>query len=470
MRQTEHTSPSHTPRLRHLALAGLSLFLVLTGVGCKGGDKVIESLPQVSLTYWTVWDETSDWTDVIAAYRQQHPNVSITMRKVAYENYRQELIEAWARDEGPDLFSVPNTAVGSYEDFITPLPETIKLPTLVTSGGCSKNIRVASEAKATLKAERLDDTFVPVVADDVVRANSIYGLPMSVDTLALYYNKDLLNAGNVVAPPTTWQQLTDMVDTTKGALTREASGTFLQSGVALGTATNVNRATDILATLMMQSGAEMTDPTGSAATFHQSSRTDETLTPGLSALSFYTAFANPTKVTYSWNDEQPEAQEAFASGHVAFFLGYAYQEPILKRLNPKLSFGIAPLPQIAEDGPNISYANYWVETVAKKSKNADVAWDFLLFATSPSQTATYLNATERPTALRQFIEQQKADLTLGAFANQLLLAKTWYHGTDDLAMEDALKEAITATLGGNDPQAALTLAAQKVQATLTKPK
>src|SRR3989338_2212338 len=146
------TPSASLPRV-HKILFVTTIFaaFLLFGFGCKGGQRVVESLPKIELEYWTVWDEPDDYNDLIAAYREIHPNVFITVRKLSFDDYRTRLLEAWARNEGPDLFSIPNTSIGRYRDLITPLPETIQLPTLVVSGGCSKDIRVVEKPKETIR-------------------------------------------------------------------------------------------------------------------------------------------------------------------------------------------------------------------------------------------------------------------------------------------------------------------------------
>ncbi len=458
-------------RRQHLLLLGSTIaLLAIFGFGCKGGQRVIESLPQIELNYWTAWDEPDTFNDIITAYRQLHPNIRVTVRKLKFEEYERDLLQGWARDAGPDIFSVPNTGVGKYLDFITPMPKTVQLPTLRVSGGCSKDIRIVKENKPTLIPERFDETFLPVVADDVIVDNQIYGLPLATDTLALFYNKDLLTAAKIIAPPKTWQEFVDMVDSSKTNLTKEEGGEIIQSGAALGTAENVNRSVDILSALMMQSGAQMVDASGTAVTFNLASTVNKEFNPGFSALTFYTSFANPVRVTYSWNDKQSVAQEAFAAGKVAFFVGYSYQINLIRLQNPQLNFGVAPLPQIALNGPESNYANYWVETVAKKTQYANEAWDFLLFATEEKQVKGYLEKTHKPTALKSLLATQHGDLDLGVFADQLLAAKSWYHGYDYSTMETAMKEMITSINSGKSVNEALALAAEKIQQTLVKPR
>ena len=114
----------------------------------------------------------------------------------------------------------------------------------------------------------------------------------------------------------------------------------------------------------------------------------------------------------------------FTEGKLAMMFGYAYYLPTIKAKGPKLKFTIAPLPQIENSQQQINFANYWVETVLKKSKNTDSAWDFLQFATRAENVKSYLDNTKKPTALRSLIEEQLEDEDVDVFAGQLLTAKS----------------------------------------------
>lgn len=459
---------------RLFLLAATFILLVSVGVGCKN-TKSVASLPSVNLTYWTVWDEPDDFQSAITTYRASHPNVTITVRKMSLGDYEQQLVQAWARDEGPDIFSIPNAGIGKYRDLISPLPAKLTLPAQVAvRSGCQKSTKIINQSTTAIQPGELDSTFVPVVASDVVFNNQIYGLPLATDTLTLLYNKDLLNAAKIVAPPRTWQELVDMVDSSKTTLTREENGDIVQSGIALGTAENIARAPDILSLLMVQSGAQMVDSSGATITFQGAATQNDQTAPGVAALNFYTSFANPQRVTYSWNEKQTDAQQEFAAGKVAFFVGYKYQLDAIRQQNPSLNVGIAPLPQITADAPQADYANYWVETVAKRSKFASDAWSFLLHETTGKtqngyQVVDYLQKTKKPSALRALITAQKDELDLKYYVDALLVARTWYHGYDYLAMESALRELIRSVNSGATPADALNIASQKVQATLKKP-
>jgi ABC-type glycerol-3-phosphate transport system substrate-binding protein len=253
------------------------------------------------------------------------------------------------------------------------------------------------------------------------------------------------------------------------AVTRfDGIGTIIQSGAAIGAADNVDRSPDILQLLMMQNGAAMTDADG-VASFDEypPELVGRPLPPGAEALVFYTDFANPEKEVYSWNDKMPNSLDAFVSGKTAYFFGYAYHLPVIRQLNRNLNFGIAPMPQIAGN-PDVNIANYWIETVSNKTAHPDEAWEFVQFVTNAQNAPTYLNATNKPTARRGLVSSQLEDLDMSVFASQVPSARSWYHGTDAPAMEEAFRTMIRQYLSGDDedPANVVRIGATKVNQTI----
>ena len=57
----------------------------------------------------------------------------------------------------------------------------------------------------------LRETFVDTAVADSVINNKIFGLPLSFDSLLLYYNRDLLNVADIPTPPLTWSEFSEAV-------------------------------------------------------------------------------------------------------------------------------------------------------------------------------------------------------------------------------------------------------------------
>lgn len=408
------------------------LFLTFTLTACGKNDD-IDTTP-VKLTWWRVWDTSDTFSKVISNYQTEHPQISIAYKKLRYEEYEPMLLEAWAEDRGPDIFSVPFMWLSKYQSKIVPLPEMTRIPTKIVSGPSWKlEEKFINPVTLGLTPEEIKTAWVPTVYDDIIIDGKIWGLPLGVDTLVLFYNRDLLDRAKIVYPPKTWLEFKDQV---KKLTLIDTESNIIQAGVALGTSANVVRSTDILSLLMMQNGVEMPN-------FNLSSKFESSYFPGQEALKFYLSFADPTKEVYTWNEQMPDSLEAFIQGKSAFFFGYSYHLPMIQARAPKINFELAPMPQISSIGGELNYANYWVEVVAKKSPHQNEAWNFVQFATTQSRVDSHLEVAKKPTALRALISEQEKDYDLRIFVDQLLTAKTWYHGKDFNRVEDIFQEMIT---------------------------
>ncbi len=450
-------------------LALLMIFILSSGFGCKTTDKKTkEGLKPITLTYWRVFDDSDAFNEIITKYKTLHPNVTINYKKLRLEEYESELINALAEDRGPDIFSIHNTWIKKYQSKLTPMPETITLVYPVTTGTIKKEVVYQSKITKSITNKEIKDNFVDVVGRDVILSDGkVYGLPLSVDTLAMYYNRDLLNNAGISKIPSYWNRefLKDVSKLTK----QGEKNALIQSGAALGGSSNINRYSDILAAIMMQSGATIIDDSGKVLFNTSAGYGSANYSPATDALRFYVDFADQTKESYSWNNSLPNSLDMFISGNLGIMFAYSYDLATIKAQAPKLNFSIANFPQIEGNPPtNINLANYWVESVSKKSPNADVAWDFVQFITKEEQAKIYLEKTNRPTALRSLIETQKNDEEIGIFASQVLTAKSWYQGKNVKAAEDAIAEMINNALivPSDKLQKVLNTAATKIQQTI----
>lgn len=368
-----------------------------------------------TLEFWSVFDDSDVFDSLIAQYKEISPSITINYSKKNIVSYEQDLVNALATGRGPDIFSIHNTWLPKHITKLAPAAETL------------------------ISAKRFSELFVDVAYKDFVDEGAIYALPLTVDTLALFYNKDLFNSAGIAMPPQTWAEFNSAVE----KLTqRDNKNNILKSGAALGTAKNINRSTDILMALMLQSGATMISADRNTATFDQSvSAQGGSFNPGRQALIFYTNFASPGLKVYTWNQYQNYSIDAFVEGKVAMILSYNYQLPLIKARAAHLEMGVAPLPQISSTSKKVTFANYWAQAVGRGSKNQVEAWKFLAWLSSPEISRQYLELTEKPAARRDLIEEQKSDANLGVFAQQALTAESWWE-KDNLAIEGIFADMI----------------------------
>ncbi len=398
---------------------GLVVIVVVAVIWLNPFKKAAPAL--VSLEFWSVFDDSDVYQPLILKYRQFYPNVTINYYKKNIVSYEKELVDALAAGRGPDIFSIHNAWLPKHKDKLVPAPAT-----LITSA-------------------RFNEVFVDVAGQDLIDANKIYAFPLSVDSLALFYNKDLFNSAGLSSAPKTWSEFNSAVaNLTK----RDAKNNILQAGAALGTAKNINRSMDILMALMLQSGAKMVSDDKSTASFDQNLvSSGASFNPGKQALVFYTNFANPSLKVYTWNSLQHYSIDAFVEGQAAMMLSYAYQVPLIRARAPHLDFGVAALPQISENSKKVTFANYWAQAVNQGSANQAEAWQFVAWLASQENSREYFNATKKPVARRDLIDEQKSDADIGIFAQQSLYAKSWWE-IDNLTIEGIFADMIESVVGG----------------------
>ncbi|MFH1207658.1 MAG: hypothetical protein V1668_03570 [Patescibacteria group bacterium] len=457
-------------RRHQKGISKLFILIILGGIALVIGGVVFiifgpKGAPDpkpVSLAIWGVWDESTDLAPMTNAYSQAHPYVKITYVKKRLEEYPDALLNGWATDTGPDIFVINNTWINKYgSEFIAPMPKSTTVYTYTTKKTLFKtDTKITATPTASITTADIKRNYVTAVYDDVIFDGKIYGLPLSVNTLVMYYNRDLLSQAHIVNPPKTWVEFANILP--KITLLDDQNN-IVRGGAALGTYDNIPGANDIATILMMQNGTVMAS--GSKITLGASATGDPAYVPGVQALRFYTDFASPNKTVYTWNKDMPNALDYFAAGKLAFFFGYKYQEADIKAKSRGIDYAIAPLPQVNLEN-EVNFANYSVFTVSKKTKNSAVAWNFIQFANDKKLNAAYTKTTSQTSALRAVLNDQISDPDLGILAQQALTATSWYHGRDPESAAAAFREMIqTASADPNDIKKALDAAAVKIQQT-----
>jgi len=453
--------------------------LLISGCGCKPKNPHQYDL---SLEIWGPFDSQDALRASFDNYKKINPNIfDIEYKVIPVDNYKKELVDALASGQGPDIFLIHNDWLPSFKDKLVNAPQS---PLIINE-------------------QKFRNNFVDVAIADFIDQGKIYAAPLSVNSLALYYNKNLFNQAGLVSPPKTWNEFTQNVQ----KLTKiNAFNEITQSGAAIGTAYNINRSTDILNLLMLQNNTNMVDDGGRINFDKAISINGKIIFPGKNALNFYTQFANTGSLNYTWNSRMHYSIDAFSEGTTAMMFNYSWHVKTIADKAPKLNFAVANVPQL-ENSPKINYANYWGYAVAKNKITQSVgdrnsrsaptisneirmkeAWEFLTYLTTKpdgtfkvssnkpglGKTANpnfdpakdYLEKTKEPAARRDIIEIQKNDPEIGVFATGNLIAKNWKESNPD-TIEGIFAQMIDqinkgqATVGE-----ALKSAAQRVQ-TLT---
>ncbi len=416
----------------------------------------VKGATKITLEFWGLWDNTDDWQEIIDRYQEKKHyfegkefEVKINYFKKTPATYEQDLREAFEKNRAPDIFMVHQNWLPRYLDHLEPLP----------------NDNISQENYQLVSYENLVEDYPSQLINDVIylfpsreglgvgnkppntpstlsqeRSNyQIYALPLYSDSLALFYNKDIFEKAEIEAPPATWKEFKEVIK----KLTRlDRKGNFIQAGAAIGGGQNINRSGDLLALLIMQSGAEVINRNLEVDINKEMAiKTSEGSVKreaGKAAIKFYTDFADSDSEFYTWNGEQKNSIDAFANGEAAMMFNYQYQTKNLLVKNPELNYGIAPMIQIENSVP-INFSNYWLPAV-KKNKASDtfkgverLAWNFLSFASQPENVKLYLESTGKAAARKDLIaEQIKSNNHTGIFASQTTSARSFYRPDDQI--------------------------------------
>lgn len=399
----------------------------------------------VELVWWKTFEDSANLEELIQGYQATHKTVTIKYVKKDVATYEQDLVNAIASGNGPDIFTIHNDWLPKHADKLSPAPA------------------------ALLTERQYRETFVDVASDDFIKEGKIYAMPLALDVLALYYNKDILHSVGISEAAKTWPELvTHVQKITK----QDSTGAFTRSGISMGTSGNVNRAADILLLLMLQNGTDFYSDNYQAAKFDQTQSTpaEPNFNPGATALEFYTQFANPGKKTYTWNSRTDNSVDAFSQGKLAMLISYSYLRPMILDKAPTLNWGVAPVPQVDATGLKVNYANYWGEGVSKAASKAKqaAAWDFLKYAVQKDNLTKYYAKHKQVAVRKDMLPGQYPDLEIGVFAENALTAKSVFK-TDAAVFEGIIGKAIDdVVLRNMDPDEAIRNAAQQVSITLRK--
>lgn len=389
-------------------ITGLVVVVVtLMVLGVIPGLKESNKAPEVagSVLLWTVGPETLEydraWKELIASFNGKYPAVKVTRENfTTLSEYERALAASFGSKETPDVFMVENVAMPRYENKLVPAPASV------------------------FTLDRLRVLFPKIVETDFAREGKIYGLPLSIDTLALVYNREMLDQA-AVAVPKSWEAFASTVP----ALTVSDVNGISIAGAALGGSdTNIPTAVDILQLMMIQNGTKMVDDGLSRAVFS---------TPeGDSALQFYSSFSDRTSEHYTWNESMPNARDFFAEEKVGMLIDYRSSVKALETKNRFLDIGVSEVPapeSLVSQNRGTSFARYLSFVVSGQSKNPSVAWVFVSSITADEGLAKkFTTAVGEPPALRSLALAGKNDPELGVFSRQTLTASTWYQADNDL--------------------------------------
>lgn len=199
-------------------------------------------------------------------------------------------------------------------------------------------------------------------------ADGLYGYPIAVDPLMMYWNRDIFATEGYLEAPRTWENLVNTIF--PDLIKRDFDRTIQRSVVAMGEYGNVRNAFGIISSLVIQGGSSLVteNARGEYVVKLQSSDSGEG-DPLRAAADFYTRFSRPSNTLYSWNRSLGEDRQQFVAEDLAMYFGYASEGKQIERANPNLNFDIAEIPQGASATTRRTYGKFYALSLLKSSQN-----------------------------------------------------------------------------------------------------
>jgi multiple sugar transport system substrate-binding protein len=264
---------------------------------CTGGDV------EITYGYWNA-DQTPAIEAQIEAFRESHPNVTVSPQVVPFADYFTKLQTGIAGGSSYDVFWMngPNFPVYASQGAL------VDLSTITGGGG----VDPASYPESLISLYSYED--------------KLYGMPRDIDTIGLYYNKDLFDAAGVAYPTADWTW--DDLRAAAEQLTDADSGRF-GYGSTLSAQQN-------LYNFIYQNGGRIISEDGTSSLLTEPAACDAILFVTDMVLAGF----SPDVATQQSNNPY---QTLFPAGQIAIMPGGSWHAGRLHEANPAIA--VAPLPK-----------------------------------------------------------------------------------------------------------------------------
>lgn len=351
--------------------------------------------------------------EAVDGFMKEHPGVTVTLEPVVSADLMSKFTTAALAGSGPDVV------------------------TLDSAGWAIDAAAMGVLEPLTNRLDGMQDKFLKGPLDSGKYQGDYYSVPWYYNNTGLYYNKEILNKVGIKNPPTNWQELEEDIDKVtkagyKGIMAKLDGYALFNFFLQAGNSVIDTSSKKPVVTVNNESGKE-------AFKFFTDLHTK------------YHAFPESTKEALSWDKTYPP----FAQGEVAFLISGDWAYANIKKINPNLDFGIAPMPKGKQAA---SVLGGYSLSINANSKNKDLAWEFVKYLTDAKQDKMLLalggriparkdadvsSVITKTPAFKAFIDQADSTVTRPQVINSKQV---------DNLMADAFKSVL---LDKNTPDQAL---------------
>lgn len=323
----------------------------LTGMFSAGFTSAHRLTPSAShkvvqLVYWNMW--SGKWSQVIQGevndFNKTHPGIHVKMLSVPSADGDAKLLTAIAAGDPPDVFTEWNPTIGEYASNGSILP----LNRFMTG-----------------KYKHMMSWFYPSTLKFGTYKGTLYAMPMTMNSFALYYNKTIMKqAGlNPNKPPKTLAQLN--ADQSK-EWKYNSSGGLEQIGFYPGAGEDTfDMYGNVFNYSIMKNGKfDLTQPRAVAEM------------KWIQSYDKY-SYAKVTGFEDAFNGAAGSSEDAFDVGKAGFWLSGMWELGQIQAADPTMKFGVVPFPK----APGGRYGGSWINgnynIIPKGAKYPKQAFEFM---------------------------------------------------------------------------------------------
>jgi len=319
-------------------------------------------VPSSSIRVW-MDDENGEYmAAVIEEFNKVYPNIVVEFQHMGSVGSRELLKTFGPSGNGADIFQFPHDQLAQavLEDLVLPLPNSLKTSLEGRSAQLGLDI-------ATLSYDETNGSFDPSSPNAV---ESLFAVPLSLESVGLFYNKDLVDT-----PAATMEALLAAGATWNAALTTDATDD--------PTRTNAQAGYFYLGSSSHWADSYFMQPFYSAFGFTPFGPTldDPSAVGYANAVSALTFFKNELRpiVTNGGATDSASGSANFEAGNIPYIIGGPWNHEAF--LNAGVNYGVAPMPTINGQAMN-TFAGAMMAAVYKYSNNSEDAIKFVEFLTS----------------------------------------------------------------------------------------
>lgn len=382
-----------------LAGFGLVALVSLILLASYQGLNLTEENPYgEGVVIWSTFDKTAFDQVMQEIGREDRDFQAVSYIQKDERTFEEDLVNAIAEGRSPDLVII------SHEELIVLRPKLQPI------------------ALDVFPARDMRDQYVDGF-EIFARSNGLYAIPLFIDPMVMYWNRDLFATGGLALPPATWEAL---ISATEQLTLRDASRDLLQATVAFGEYGNVVNAKAAILTLLLQSGSQMIRE---GATRYEvgldTSSGDKSSRPLFSTLQFFVEFSNVSSPLYSWNRTFESDLSAFLGGKLAIYFGYGSDVSRVVQQNPNLNFDVTGVPQGAGDTVKRVYGRFYGMGILAASQNQSGAYRAALVLSAAAPTLTLSESLGLAPAHRVSLAQPQTDPLRQTIFSESLSARGW---------------------------------------------